>query len=125
MNPAEALEHSLDVRQIALATLDENTLQPFQPYSKLRDLLPLVWLWHRYEVEVSPATVCSSHLTTPSSDADRCCGQRWGQRVSLVAWIASAGKKQPRFWQDAENSYAALAAGPSDDQGQPPDSGSL
>ena len=40
MNPAEALEHSLDVRQIALATLDENTLQPFQPYSKLRDLLP-------------------------------------------------------------------------------------
>ena len=27
-----------------------------------------------------------------------------GQRVSLVAWIASAGKKQPRFWQDAENS---------------------
>ena len=54
MNPAEALEHSLDVRQIALATLDENTLQPFQPYSKLRDLLPLVWLWHRYEVEVSP-----------------------------------------------------------------------
>ena len=67
-------------------------------------------------------------VTTPSSDADRCCGQRRGQRVSLVAWIASAGKKQPRFWQDAENSYAALAAlaaGPSDDQGQPPDSGSL
>ena len=49
-----------------------------------------------------------------------------GQRVSLVAWIASAGKKQPRFWQDAENSYSALAAGPSDDQqGQPADSGSF
>ena len=62
MNPAEALEHSLDVRQIALATLDENTLQPFQPYSKLRDLLPLVWLWHRYEVEVNPLLQPSHHV---------------------------------------------------------------
>ena len=103
MNPAEALEHSLDVRQIALATLDENTLQPFQPYSKLRDLLPLVWLWHRYEVEVSPATVCSSHLTTPSSDADRCCQQVASKTLGGVEYQhvvkgganAAAGRNAP------------------------------
>lgn len=53
MDPAEALEHALDVRQTALATLDERSLQPYDPYSKLRDVLPPVWLWHRYEVEVA------------------------------------------------------------------------
>lgn len=29
MDPAAALEHSLDVREIALSTLDERTLQPY------------------------------------------------------------------------------------------------
>ena len=51
MDPATALEHALDVRRRALDTLDESALQPFQPYSRLRDLLPPVYLWHRYEVK--------------------------------------------------------------------------
>ena len=29
----------------------------YEPYSKLRDLLPIVWLWHRYEVEVASKTI--------------------------------------------------------------------
>ena len=57
MDPAVALEHALDIRQAALDTLDERSLQLYEPYSKLRDVLPPVWLWHRYEVEVAAKTL--------------------------------------------------------------------
>ena len=57
MSPADALEHALDVRAQALSTLDERVLQPFQPYSELRNVVPPVWLWHRYEVETAAKTL--------------------------------------------------------------------
>ena len=68
MDPATALEHALDVRRRALDTLDESTLQPFQPYSRLRDLLPPVYMWHRYEVNSDAFSICRAvRLANPKS----------------------------------------------------------
>ena len=57
----------------ALSTLDASCLQPYEPYSKLRDMLPLVWLWHRYEVEVASKTLGGveyQHVVKGGANAD-------------------------------------------------------
>ena len=42
----------------------------YEPYSKLRDLLPIVWLWHRYEVEVASKTLGVRSQQTSGFDTE-------------------------------------------------------
>lgn len=50
-SPVRALNETLRVRNFALSQLDERALQDSAPLSRLRELFPMVYLSHRYEVE--------------------------------------------------------------------------
>lgn len=49
-DPCTELANALAVRSIALAQFNDSSLLASDPDSKLRELFPLVYLWHRYEV---------------------------------------------------------------------------
>lgn len=90
MDPADALVHALDVRQAALATLDERTLSPYQPYSMLRDIVPLVWLWHRYEVEVAAKTLGGMEFQHVVSGAPNAAAGRATPTAAPMQWASLA-----------------------------------
>lgn len=51
-DPVRALNHSLQVRALALQKLTSSSVLPAHaPLSNLQELFPIVYLWHRYEVE--------------------------------------------------------------------------
>ena len=105
MDPAVALEHALDIRQAALATLDEQSLQLYEPYSKLRDVLPPVWLWHRYEVEVAAKTLGGvefQHIVKgdPNADSGRArpsaAPMQWASLNALLRAVSPEALTIPR-----------------------------
>lgn len=50
-DPVEGLKQALEVRRFALDHLNERALLASSPVSRIRTLFPLVYLYHRYEVE--------------------------------------------------------------------------
>ena len=51
LNPIEGLNNTLKMRSYALKHLTEKSLSPFSPISQIRQIFPIVYLHHRYEVE--------------------------------------------------------------------------
>ena len=51
--PHNLLEQALSVRAAALSQLSVHSLPMNQPWSALQQLLPPVFLWHRYAVEAA------------------------------------------------------------------------
>ena len=51
-NPILSLNYSLKIRYLGLKKLENrvNVVEMYTAYSKMQELLPLVYLWHRYEV---------------------------------------------------------------------------
>ena len=50
-DPINSLNNSLLIRQIALEQLSERSIPFDAPISRILDIFPIVYLWHRYEVE--------------------------------------------------------------------------
>eukprot|EP01038_Epipyxis_sp_PR26KG_P012908 gene12908-17298_t len=52
-NPIKSLNHTLQVRSLALKKLSERSIPFHSPISKLRELFPLIYFWHRYEIDAT------------------------------------------------------------------------
>lgn len=53
-DPVEALRHSLQVRALAMRKIASDTVLPeHAARSRLQELFPIVYLWHRYEVQAA------------------------------------------------------------------------
>ena len=55
-NPIQSLNDSLIIRSIALHHLEHHplsSLSSWSPISRLQQLFPLIYFWHRYEIEAT------------------------------------------------------------------------
>eukprot|EP00981_Chlorochromonas_danica_P010084 scaffold3044_cov176-Ochromonas_danica.AAC.2 len=52
-NPIKALNNSLKVRQITMNRFGQNVLSKGSSSSRLLEALPIIYLWHRYEIEAA------------------------------------------------------------------------
>ena len=116
-NPIQSLNDSLIIRSIALHHLEHHplsSLSSWSPISRLQQLFPLIYFWHRYEIEATCKIIGGSlyqyslHTQYDDDDDDDDDGVGGGNRSSSSRSSSSRNHLKVLQPVSAELQYDAI-----------------